>query len=99
MNLLEGVRVGRNKFKVNMLQFADDTFFFCKLGINDLMVIKSIHIFFEHVSRLRINFHKNKLGGVRVGEDELLSGSNILNCGLISILFKYLGIYGEEGES
>ena len=92
MNLLEGIRVGRNKLNVNMLQFADDTLFFCKPSSNDLVDIKSILRCFELASGLKINFHKSKLGGVGVGEDELLRSSNILNYGLMNVPFKYLGV-------
>ena len=92
MNLLEGIRVGRNKLNVNMLQFADDTLFFGKPSSNDIVVIKSILRCFELASDLKINFHKSKVGGVGVGEDELLRSSNILNCGLTNVQFKYLGV-------
>ena len=90
--MLEGISVGRNETKVNMLQFADDTLFFCKPSLNNVGVIKSILRFFELASRLRINFHKGKLGGVGVGDDELKRSVFILNCGLINVPFKYLGI-------
>jgi len=92
MNLLEGIRVGRNKLKVNMLQFVDDALFFCKRSTNDLVVIKSILRCFKLASRLKINFHKSKLGDVGLEEDELLRSSNMLNCELMNVPFKYLGI-------
>ena len=45
-NMLEGISVGRNETKVNILQFADDTLFFCKPCLNNVGVIKSILRFF-----------------------------------------------------
>jgi len=76
-----------------MLQFSYDTLFFCKPSSNDLVVIKSILRCFELASSLKINFHKSKLGGVGVREDEFLRSSNILNYGLMNVPFKYLAVY------
>ena len=56
------------------------------------MIIKSILRYFELALGLKINFHKSKLGGVRIKEDELQISANILNHGLMNVPFKYLGI-------
>ena len=39
---VESVEVGRNKVKVNMLQYADDTLFFCKATAKSVFCLKSI---------------------------------------------------------
>jgi len=55
MNLLEGIRVGRNE--LNMLQFVHNILFLCNLGINDLVVIKSNMRCYELSLGIMINFH------------------------------------------
>ena len=90
--LLEGISVGTKQIKVNMLQFADNTLFFCKPGVKNIVAIKSILRCYEIASGLKVNFHKSELGGIGIAEDELKRSSIILNCGVIKVPFKYLEI-------
>jgi len=41
-NLLSGVEVSNERVQVELLQFADDTIFFCKLSYANVLAIKAI---------------------------------------------------------
>jgi len=66
--LFESLEVGRRKVKVNMLQFAYDTLFFCEANIKSVFNLKVILYCFELAYGLKVNFSKIKLGGVRVDQ-------------------------------
>ena len=61
---LKSLEVGRKKVRVNMLQYADDTLFFCEENIKSVFIIKVILSCFELVSSLKVNFLENIIGGV-----------------------------------
>jgi len=46
-NLIDSLEVGRDKVKVNMLQYADDTLFFCEANTKSIFNIKAILQCFE----------------------------------------------------
>lgn len=79
-----------------MLQFTNDTLFMCDAKIQTILVSKNILRCFEHVSGLKVNFHKNKIGGLNVEEHIFKKFSKIPNCNLMRIPFIYLGIPIEE---
>jgi len=56
------------------------------------MVIKSILRYFELVYALRVNYHKSKIGIVRIQKMAVDNFCRILNYSDIKIPFKYLGI-------
>jgi len=87
-----GVRIGNNEVLVNLLQFVNDTLFFCEAKVNNIIAIKSMLRCFELESDLRINFYKCKIGGVILDLDALNNYVMISNCSHVSILFKYLGM-------
>jgi len=60
--LFNGVEVGTQRVQVNLLQFAHNTFFFCKPSYHNVLVIKAILKSFKMVSGLRVNFHKSVVG-------------------------------------
>ena len=39
-NLIDSMEIGREKVKVNMLQYADDTLFFCEANVKGVFNIK-----------------------------------------------------------
>jgi len=49
IQILKGVKVGHKSVEVNLLQFADDTFF-CQLQIHSVLAIKAMLRSFEVVS-------------------------------------------------
>jgi len=61
--LVDSLEVGKDKVKVNMLQYADDTLFFCEANVKSVFNIKVILHCFELSSGLRVNFGKSRIGG------------------------------------
>ncbi|RVW50795.1 hypothetical protein CK203_076874 [Vitis vinifera] len=62
--LTEGFFVGRDKIRVSLLQFADDTIFFFKASLEHLQNLKIILLVFGQVSGLKINLEKNTISGL-----------------------------------
>ncbi|XP_068477366.1 uncharacterized protein [Phaseolus vulgaris] len=60
-NLIDSLEVGRARVKVNMLQYADDTLFFCEANTKSIFNIKAILLCFELASGLKVNFLKSRL--------------------------------------
>jgi len=89
---VESVEVGMNKVKVNMLQYADDTLFFCKATSKSVFCLKSILNFFELASGLKVNFLKSSIGGVGVDTFTIRCFAKMLNCEVMKYPFKYLGM-------
>jgi len=54
------------------------------------MIIKSILTCFELVQGLRVNFHKNKIGGIGLVQNVLENYVTTLNCNHKTCPFKYL---------
>ncbi|XP_068472094.1 uncharacterized protein [Phaseolus vulgaris] len=62
--LVESIEVGKKRVKVSMLQYADDTLFFCKASIQGVLTLKAIPKCFELASGLKVNYSKSKVGVV-----------------------------------
>jgi len=60
-NLIDSLEIGREKVKVNMLQYADDTVFFCEANVKSVFNIKVALNCFELSSGLKVNFMKSKI--------------------------------------
>jgi len=75
-----------------MLQYVDDTLFFCKANIKSVINIKVMLSCFELVSGLKVNLLKSRIGGVGVEQMEILSSASVLNCEIMRTPFKYLGL-------
>ena len=58
--ITEGFFVGRDRIRVSLLQFADDTIFFFKACIEHLQNLKIILLVFGQVSGLKINLEKTQ---------------------------------------
>ena len=56
--LTKGFFVGRDRTRVSLLQFADDTIFFSKASLEHLQNLKIILLVFGQVSGLKINLEK-----------------------------------------
>ena len=91
-NMLTGVKVGRKEIVCSMLQFADDTLFTIEDSFSNVFTVKMILRCFELVSRLKINFHKSKLAGINVDRFTLETYAKTLNCNIMQMPFKYLGL-------
>jgi len=80
-NPIRGVRVGKAEVECCMLQFADDTLLMCEDSYDNIFTIKVILRIFELASGLKVNFHKSKLAGIKVGRNSLDIYTRTLNCG------------------
>jgi len=65
-NLIDSLEIDREKVKLNMLQYVDDTLFFCEANVKSVFNIKAALNCFKLSSGLKVNFMKSKLGGLRV---------------------------------
>jgi len=92
IGLLEGIFVGYKGVEMKLLQFADDTVFFCQPKLKCILAIKVILRSFEIASGLKVNFHKSKIGAVGISDMDMNIFSNSLNCGSMTLPFVYLGI-------
>jgi len=91
-NLIDSLEVGRDKVKVNMLQYADDTLFFCEANTKSIFNIKEILQCFELSSGHRVNFLKSRIGETGLGQLSLWRFAAILNCDVMGSPFVYLGL-------
>lgn len=55
-NLIKGFQPGSQAPVISHLQFADDTLLFCDAQEDQVKNIKAIHLCFEAVSRMKVNF-------------------------------------------
>lgn len=74
------------------MQFLDDTLFFAKPFLQNVICMKAILRCFELVSDLWVNIHKSKLASVGVESRAIGTYASLLNCGTTNISFMYLGI-------
>jgi len=91
-NLIDSLEVGKDKVKVNMLQYADDTLFFCEANTKSIFNIKAILQCFELSSGLRVNFTKSRIGGTGMDQVTLKCFAPILNCDMMVSPFICLGM-------
>ncbi|XP_058757974.1 uncharacterized protein LOC131635336 [Vicia villosa] len=77
---------------VDILQFADDTVVIGEHTCDNLWNMKVLLRGFELVSGLEINFHKNNIFGVHIGEWLLNPATSYLSCKKGNFPFKLLGI-------
>jgi len=66
LDAIESLEIGNKKIKVNMLQYSNDTLFFCHANSKSIFNIKAMLNCFELASDLKVNFLKNSIGGVGV---------------------------------
>ena len=91
-NLIDSLEVGRDRVKVNMLQYADDTLFFSEANTKKIFNIKAILQCFELASGLRVNFVKSRIGGTGLSHGSLRTFADILKCDVMGSPFVYLGL-------
>ena len=76
---------------ISHLRFADDTLIFCDTNPIKLEHLRSVFLWFEVVSGLKINLGKSEM--VPVGEVSNLEDlAHILGCKVASLPMKYLGL-------
>ena len=90
--LTEGFFVGRDRTRVSLLQFADDTIFFSKASLEHLQNLKIILLVFGQVSRLKINLEKSTISGINTRQKLLSSLASVFYCGVSQWPLSYLGL-------
>ena len=92
--LLSGFSMGEVAnvpLEISHLLFADDTLIFCEVNPDHLFHLRSILVWFEASSSLRVNLGKSEL--VQVGDMPVLEDlANILGCKTTTLPMKYLGL-------
>lgn len=56
--------MGNREVEVKLLQFTDDTIFFCQANFKCILAIKAILRSFKVASCLKVIFHKSQVGVV-----------------------------------
>ena len=91
LNLVESLEIGV-KVKVNMLQFVDDTLFFCEANTKSVFTSKVMLNCFKLTYGLKVNFFKSRIGGLGVDKLVIQRFIALLNCDVMNTPFKYLGL-------
>lgn len=74
------------------LQYADNTIIFSDVDHQYTKNLKSIFIWFEHISGMRINFHKSELIPMNVEEGQAHHLAQLFGCPIGELPIKYLGV-------
>ena len=74
------------------LQYADDTILFLENSLEYAKKLKWILSCFEHLSGLKINFHKSDLHAINIPEQLSNEFAQIFCCQMGDFPFKYLGV-------
>ncbi|RVW60988.1 putative ribonuclease H protein [Vitis vinifera] len=90
--ITEGFFVGRDRTRVSLLQFVDDTIFFSKASMEHLQNLKIILLVFGQVSGLKINLKKNTISGINTRQELLSSLASVLDCRVSEWPLSYLGL-------
>ncbi|XP_071705383.1 uncharacterized mitochondrial protein AtMg01250-like [Rutidosis leptorrhynchoides] len=70
-NLYSGVEIGKDKFPLSHLQYADDTIFFGKWSLDNFENLMKLLECFELCSGLKVNYTKSNLFGVGVEKNDV----------------------------
>ena len=84
--------MGRDRTRVSLLQFADDTIFFSKASLQHLQNLKIILLVFGQVSGLKINLEKNTILGINTRQELLSSLASVFYCRVSEWPLSYLGL-------
>jgi hypothetical protein len=76
LSFFKGSQINYSEHVVSHLQYADDTLFTGEACVENLWSMKTILRWFELMSRLKVNFSKNRLLGVNVNDDFLRKRHN-----------------------
>jgi hypothetical protein len=77
---------------LSILQYADDTILFMDHDIEKTRNLKLILSVFEHLSGLKINFHKSELFCFSEAQDNVAEYAELFGCGQGQFPIRYLGI-------
>jgi hypothetical protein len=77
---------------LSILQYADDTILFMEHDLEKAWNLKLILAAFEHLSVLKINFHKSELFCFGEAQDEAIQYADLFSYGQGQFTMKYLEI-------
>ena len=86
LGLTEGFLVGRNRTRVSILQFVDDTIFFPKASRKHLQNLKIILLVFGQV------LEKSSILGINTNQESVSRLASILDCRETNWPLPYLGL-------
>ena len=89
-NLFTGYKIG--EVVVSHIQYADDTLLIGDASLQNALTMKSILMWFELVSGLKVNFYKSKIAGVGCRDEVIQVLAEKLNCKTMRVPFVYLGV-------
>lgn len=93
LNLLRNINIGgrSSQTELHHIFFVDDNLIFCQPETSMLLHLRSVILYFQAVSGLKINLHKSEL--VRIGDgSDWKSFAQVLGCTAAQLLIKYLGL-------
>ncbi|GKC09469.1 putative RNA-directed DNA polymerase, eukaryota, reverse transcriptase zinc-binding domain protein [Tanacetum coccineum] len=91
-NIFHGIQVGKDKFHISHLQFADDALIIGEWSLNNAKNLSRIFTCFHLASGLKVNFNKSKLFGVGVSDVDLNSLASTIGWLASSFPCTYLGL-------
>jgi hypothetical protein len=91
-NMIKGLLPDFREGGVISLQYVDDTIVFSDPSEQYLRNLKSSLIWFEHLSRMRIYYHKSELISINLSSEQISVAAHIFGCPVGSFPVKYLGI-------
>lgn len=91
-SLFKGIQLPNNGPCLTHLLYVDDAIFIGKWDKGCIKNLARILKCFHISSGLKVNFHKSRLFGIRVTEDELEEQAKILGCLKGVFPFSYLGV-------
>lgn len=75
-----------------LIQYADDTIFFCEPKKSTLRNLRFIWKLFEWASELRINKNKSEVYYLGSNPDKVIGLASVLGCRVGTLPFRYLGL-------
>jgi hypothetical protein len=90
--LVRGLLADFREEGVISLQYADDTIIFSSVEEGHLKNLKCCLIWFEVLSRMRINYHKSEIIPINITDEEVQEVARIFTCPVGNFPIKYLGV-------
>jgi hypothetical protein len=91
-NIFTGYSIGvQHPAIISHLQFADDMLLLGVKSRANVRALRVVHVLFELMSLMKVNFNKSLLVGVNVPDSWLNEEASVLNCKVSKVPFLYLG--------
>jgi hypothetical protein len=91
-DMIRGLMLEFREGGVVSLQYVDDTILFSDPSEQYLRNLKSNLIWFENLSRIRINYHKSELIPINLSSEQIFVAAQIFGCPVGSFPINYLVI-------